>query len=283
MLHVNDIAVAGAIGPTSLQLLGMHAVTGCDTVSYPFKKGKLTALSKLQQGDFPELYSIVGEETATHENLMITGQNFFAALYGQPNCSSINTARYMIYTEKNGKPPFVKSLPPTDKNLLLHMLRAHCQALLWEAADKQNATSLCITEFGWEWLDNVPSHVIACGPPAPPDLMKSVSCQCRAAGKACSEANCSCLTASLSCTTCLSNQIYPQIGLFVCRFCRSCVYPLVYVGNKIIVITHLRNVLYVIIVGLCKYVQTLNITFSAHFFRKRQPVGYFAGSGQFFF
>ena len=156
---------------------------------------------KLQQGDFPELYSIVGEDTATHENLMSTGQNFFAALYGQQNCSSINTARYMIYTKKKGKPPFVKSLPPTDKNLLLHLLWAHCQSLLWEAADKQNATSLCITEFGWEWLNNVPSHVIASGPPAPPDLMKSVSCQCRAAGKACSEANCSCLTASLSCTT----------------------------------------------------------------------------------
>ena len=53
-------------------------------------------------------------------------------------------------------------------------------------------------------------------------------------------------------------------------------YPLVYIVNKIFVITHLRNVLYVIIV--CKYVQTLNITFSAHFFRKRQPAGYFAGS-----
>ena len=179
----------------------MHAVTGCDTVSYPFKKGKLTALSKLQQGDFPELYSVVGEETATHEDLMKTGQNFFAALYGQPNCSSMNTARYMIYTKKKGKPPLVKSLPPTDKNLLLHMLRAHCQALLWKAADKQNAPSLCITEFGWEWLNDVPSPVTADGPPAPPDLMKIVSCQCRAAGKACSQANCSCLTASLSCTT----------------------------------------------------------------------------------
>ena len=122
VLHVNDIAADRAIGPTSLQHLGMHAVTGCDIVSYHFKKGKLTALSKLQQGDFPELYCVVGDETATHENLMRTGQNFFAALYGQPNCSSMNTARYMIYTKKNGKPPFVKSLPPTDKNMLLHLL-----------------------------------------------------------------------------------------------------------------------------------------------------------------
>ena len=51
------------------------------------------------------------------------------------------------------------------------------------------------------WLNNIPSPVIASGPPARPDLMKIVSCQCRAAGKACSQANCSCLTTSLSCTT----------------------------------------------------------------------------------
>ena len=101
----------------------------------------------------------------------------------------MNTARYMIYTKKKGKPPLVESLPPTDKNLLLHMLLAHFQALLLKAADKQNAPSLCITD------------IIANGRPAPPDLMKIVSCQCRAAGKACSQANCSCLTASLSCTT----------------------------------------------------------------------------------
>ena len=119
-LHVSDIAAA--LGDKSLQILGMHAVTGCDTVSYPFKKGKLTALSKLQQGDFPEICSVVGEGTATHEDLMRTGQNLFSALYGQPNCSSMNTARYIIYTKKKGKPPLVKSLPPTDKNLLLHML-----------------------------------------------------------------------------------------------------------------------------------------------------------------
>ena len=162
------------------------------------RKGKRI---KLQQGDIPELYSVVGEETATHEDLMRTGQNFFAARYGQPNCSRMNTARYMIYTKKKGKPPLVKSLPPTDKNLLLYILRAHCKALLWKAADKQNAPSLCITEFGWEWLNNVPSPVIASGPLAPPDLMKIASCQCRAAGKACSQPNCSCLTASMSCTT----------------------------------------------------------------------------------
>ena len=92
-----------------------------------------------------------------HDYLIRTGQNFFAALYGQPKCSSMNTARYMIYTKKKGKPPLVKSLPPTDKNLLLHMLRAHCQALLWKAADKQNAPS-----HYWVWLGVAQQRPISC-------------------------------------------------------------------------------------------------------------------------
>ena len=113
VLHINDIVAA--LGNLSLQLLGMHAVTCCDTVSYPFNKGKLTALSKLREGNFPELYSVVGEETAALEDLLKTGQTFFAALYGQSKCASLNVVRYTIYAKKKGKAPLVKSLPQTDK------------------------------------------------------------------------------------------------------------------------------------------------------------------------
>ena len=87
-----------------IPLLGVHAVTGCDSVSYPFNKGKFTALSRLREGNFPELYSVVGEETATLKDFMKTGQTFFAVLHGQPKCTSLNAARYTIYTKKKGKP-----------------------------------------------------------------------------------------------------------------------------------------------------------------------------------
>ena len=65
---------------------------------------------------------------------------------------SLNVVRYMIYTKKKGKPPLVKSLPLTDTNLLLHMLRAHHQTMLWEAADKQVAPAIDITDYVWEML-----------------------------------------------------------------------------------------------------------------------------------
>ena len=50
VLHINNIVAA--LADRRLQLLGMRAVTARDTVSYPFNKGKLTAVSKLREGNF---------------------------------------------------------------------------------------------------------------------------------------------------------------------------------------------------------------------------------------
>ena len=51
ILNIN--ATCTQFGPSVCsQLLGAHAVTGCDTVSYPFGKGKITVLRTLMAGDF---------------------------------------------------------------------------------------------------------------------------------------------------------------------------------------------------------------------------------------
>ena len=102
------------------QLLGAHALSGCDTVSYPFSKGKdsvLKTLKLLKAGNFPGLFDVLGEESATHADLMAVGQQFFAALYGQPTGTSMTQARYNLHTPKQGKPLRIMLLPPTDTNL----------------------------------------------------------------------------------------------------------------------------------------------------------------------
>ena len=38
------------LGSKCLQLPGMHAISGCDTVSYPFNKGTISALNMLKAG-----------------------------------------------------------------------------------------------------------------------------------------------------------------------------------------------------------------------------------------
>ena len=40
-------ATCTELGPKCLQLTSMHVLSGCDTVSYPFNKGKISALNTL--------------------------------------------------------------------------------------------------------------------------------------------------------------------------------------------------------------------------------------------
>ena len=82
----------------------MHAISGCDTASYPFNKGKSSALNILKAGEFTALYEALGEENATDAELMEPGRRFFTAMYGQLEGTSMSLARYNFYTRKKGKP-----------------------------------------------------------------------------------------------------------------------------------------------------------------------------------
>ena len=103
----------------------MHALTGCDTVSYPFNKGEITVLNALKSDHFPGLSEVLGEQDATLANLKETGQRFFATIYGQPSGTSMNLALHRIYSGKKGKLVRIMALPPTDSYLSLYVMRAH--------------------------------------------------------------------------------------------------------------------------------------------------------------
>ena len=84
------------LGPKCLQLMGMHVLNGCETVSYPinFNKGKISTVKNLQAGDFPGLYQVLGEEDAARQDLMETGRRFIAVLHGLPLGTTMNEACY---------------------------------------------------------------------------------------------------------------------------------------------------------------------------------------------
>ena len=44
-----------ALGDKCVQLLHMHAITGCDTVSYTFGKGKVSSLKVIMDSDHLEI------------------------------------------------------------------------------------------------------------------------------------------------------------------------------------------------------------------------------------
>ena len=71
------------LGPRKCnQLLGIHELSGCDTASYPFGKGKKSSL-KLLEIDIPGLDQVLGQPDATHAQLQEAAYTFFSTLYGQ--------------------------------------------------------------------------------------------------------------------------------------------------------------------------------------------------------
>ncbi len=199
VLNIN--ATCANLGPKCLQLLGMHALSGCDTTSYPYGKRKITALNTLLAHDFPGLADVLGEVGTTHANVMEAAKPFFSALYRQLPGTLMESARFKLFTKK--KSPKVMALPPTSANLLQHVLRAHLQTMLWKVADQEGPPdeSTNITHFGWEFRDDIPVLVIAQGDLAPPELIDVIQCQCRAQSKKCSTEACGCHKQHLSCTS----------------------------------------------------------------------------------
>ena len=112
------------LGDKCVQLPGMHALSGYDPVSYPYGKGKKSALKVLMNNDIDGLQDVLGAPDISQGQLKATAGAFFLALYGQKKTDSLNSARYKMYTSRK-KPPPLKKLPPTDNHLQLHVLRAH--------------------------------------------------------------------------------------------------------------------------------------------------------------
>ncbi len=113
VLVIESNATCLLLGSKCLQSPGMHVISGCNTVLYPFHKGKVSALNILEAGEFTALYDVLGEENATDAELMETGRRFFTAMYGQPEGTSMSLSRHNLYTRKKGKPLRIMALPHT--------------------------------------------------------------------------------------------------------------------------------------------------------------------------
>jgi hypothetical protein len=127
---------------------------------------------------------------------------YFTALYGQKQGTSLQSARFLLFTNKR-KSPKVMALPPTFANLLQHVLRAHLQVMLWKAANHHAPPdeSIDIINFGWEYKDGIPIPAISHSDLAPSELIDVIKCQCKVQGKMCSNEVCSCHKEHISCTS----------------------------------------------------------------------------------
>ena len=191
-------ASAKKLGGKCSQLIGLHAISGCDTVSYPFGKGKVSALTVLQKGNVD--LTQFGLASADVANVIEDGHKFFFKWYKSTGTEmAMNELRHRLFASKKDTPK-IKSLPPTSTALDEHIKRAHLQSLLWKAADLSEPPELDVLMYGWDIVDDTPVPTTGVTTVAPSELMKIIACGCGTETPS-SRSNCSCKTAGVSCTT----------------------------------------------------------------------------------
>ena len=122
--------IARQLGPEkSRALLAFHAITGCDTVSSIYYKGKRTAWDLWQS--FPEMTTAFQHLSTFPQSIEDFGtmsmiEEFVARLYGSSlDVKTVNESRMHLFYNK--AKDFV-NMPPTKDALIQHSLRAAYQA-----------------------------------------------------------------------------------------------------------------------------------------------------------
>ncbi len=104
----------------SLQLLAIHALTGCDTTSYLFGKGKASAVSIMLKHDMN--LEVLGQTDANLCDVISAGHRCFSILYsGKQSTTTMNLLRHTIFISKRDTPK-IKTLPPLP---LMNISREH--------------------------------------------------------------------------------------------------------------------------------------------------------------
>lgn len=121
-------------------ILFLHALTGCDTTSAFYKKGK-NKFAKLFENrtDLQDAAIIFTDENADVTNILQSGILCILALYGAPkNQENINNFRYQSFLKATSKNTSVNlaSLIPTLDASLEHIKRVYLQVQLWMGHDE---------------------------------------------------------------------------------------------------------------------------------------------------
>ena len=187
--------IAEKLSPPIIEnILGFHALTGCDTTSSFSGFGKKKCWKVFVEK--PNLLSGIGRD-----GLIDMAEEYVCHLYGVPDPTmGCDKGRHDLFVK--GKKDLDK-LPPTKDALHLHCKRANYQAKIWLHANlpQMNIESPYACEgwknspsgitISWSTLPSVPSaciELVACGCKT---KCKTASCKCSKTGQVCIPA-CSC-------------------------------------------------------------------------------------------
>ena len=114
-------------------LLGMHAFTGCDSVSAFSGRGKVKALKPLMDNEnFQDTFRQIGEIWTLSPDILLSLEEITCNLYvSHSNIKCVNEMRYNLFRHKNSEIDSSQS-PPCKDSLQLHIIRVNYQAAIWK-------------------------------------------------------------------------------------------------------------------------------------------------------
>ena len=152
--HAHLIAahtLSAALGANRSATMPMfHAVTGCDTVSCFFGKGKKSAWDawKLYEDVTDAFISLSSPTTVIDPSLFAVLSRFIVIMYDPTSeCSDLDVARKHMFTKRS---KVLESLPPTSSAFMQHVKRAvHQTAHCWSQCLVKNPKHYDASDWGW--------------------------------------------------------------------------------------------------------------------------------------
>ena len=195
-LPIHDIA--SHLRPQRAKALPMlHAITGCDTVSFFSGKGKRSAWDTWSV--FPQITDVLAELSSIPESIsegnMLLIERFVVLLYCRTSTAmTVNEARQELFSKKSRT---FDNIPPTQAPLFQHTKRAAYQAgHVWGRALIAKPQIPSPQEWGWKRVGSEWKPVWTVLSQAQESCYELVHCGCK---KGCT-GQCKCLKASLKCT-----------------------------------------------------------------------------------
>ena len=181
---------------TTSTILACFVLSGCDTVSYPFRRGKRQAAKSALKmiGRFPNISSYGNESYNMVMTDAVLGEarEFFVDLYGRQEFTSLDVLRAHLWSSHEGD---LRSLPPTEDAFRQHVLRALYQLALYKRAHLSEPLLPSPATFGRKVVNGHLVPIMMLSSPKP-ESIKALSCKCKRSK--CLKA-CPCSKASVPC------------------------------------------------------------------------------------
>ena len=187
-----------ALGETRYHIMSLHAITGCDTVSAIFRRGKKTPFNMVHKKNDYEYLGVFANKRSTQDEVQRAGEQFILKMYRANKFASLNEYRHIAYKRAIGRSTLSSSfdlatLPPTSAAAKQHSFRSFLTVQEWMG------NQLNPLDWGWKAEDGILVPLETDMAVAPDSLLNMISCGCRPDG--CNNMTCSCKKLGLYCTT----------------------------------------------------------------------------------